>query len=200
MTEAGRPPVLVPDDGGFVVNLSPEERSLLRSVSVQLRDSLVTIEDPATPAPDSLKRLLPEAYPRDEVSQAGFEQAQRRDILAHQARALEILEETVEATHLSEDDATTWLDALVELRLVFGTALGVEATWDEPDTDDPRFAEWVAYGYLTYLASELVDALATLLPPYDGAADELAPEDPWGDPPGDLRWDGTTAPPDEQHL
>jgi hypothetical protein len=192
-----RPPVLQRTDGGFAIGLTSDERSLLRSFAAQLRDAIRTVADPSKPVPDELRRLLPTAYPTDDAAQAEFEESQRKETLGHYARALEILTETANADELSEEEVSAWLDALVELRLVYGTALGVEETWDEPDAADPRYGEWVAYAYLTYLASELVEALSTTLPPYDGRADENAPDDPWGEPPGDLRWDGTPLPPDE---
>jgi hypothetical protein len=197
VSEPRRPPVVVPDNHGFVISLSAEERSLLRSVAQQLREVLRAIGETSVPVPDELRRLLPEAYPTDVDAQRAFDEGQRMQTVDHHARSLEILEQTAEADHLSADEAASWLDALVELRLVYGTALGVEETWDEPDPDDSRFAEWVAYGYLTYLASELVDVLSPLLPPDDGTDDDLVPADPWGEPPGDLRWDGTIAPRDE---
>ncbi|MGA8296276.1 MAG: DUF2017 family protein [Acidimicrobiales bacterium] len=194
MSQSPRPPILVTADGGLTLRLSAGERAILRSVTAQLRDLLSPVDDPSAPAPDELRRLLPTAYPTDVEAQSKFEESQREEILGHHRRALEILEETADADRLSNAEAEAWLGAVTELRLVYGTALGVEETWSEPRTDDPRYGEWLAYGYLTYLASELVDALSPLLPPYAGSADGLAPEDPWGEPPGDLRWDGTPAP------
>ena len=42
------------------------------------------------------------------------------------------------------------------------------------------------YNYLTYLESSVVDALADILPP--SAEDDASLDDPWGEPPGGLRW------------
>lgn len=197
MSETTRPPILRRAGDGFVLELTSDERSLLRSIAERLRDAIRTIADPSVPVPDDLRRLLPVAYPTDRVAQAEFEDSQRQETVNHHARALEVLGGTIDAERLSGDDAEAWLDALVELRLVYGTALGVEEIWYEPDAGDPRYGEWLAYAYLTYLASEIVDALSPTLPAYDGSADERAPHDPWGDPPGDLRWDGTPVPQDE---
>lgn len=199
MSAGASPRPLERDEHGFVVTLSPEERALLRSVAAQLRELLGAIKEPSTPIPDELRRLLPEAYPTDPESQRIFDATQRMETVAHREHSVEVLEQTAAAEHLSDVETASWLDAIVELRLVYGSVLGVEEEWEEPDPDDPRFAEWIAYGYLTYLASELVDALAILLPPYDGAADDFVPDDPWGEPPGDLRWDGTSAPRNGPH-
>ena len=64
----------------------------------------------------------------------------------------------------------------------------------EPARQDPQYAEWICYNYLTYLESSVVDALADILPP--SAEDDASLDDPWGEPPGGLRWDGTPVPPD----
>jgi Domain of unknown function (DUF2017) len=193
----GRSPISARKRGGFELNLTKDERRLLRSIAGRLRDSISALTDPSAAVPDEYRRLLPIAFPTDEAAQAKFDEAQRKDTLDHHARALEVLETTVDAADLSFDEASAWLDALVELRLVYGASLGVEETWSEPDQSDPRYGEWLAYAYLTYLASEVVDALSPTLPPYDGTADESAPDDPWGEPPGDLRWDGTPVPTDD---
>lgn len=197
MSETRRPPILRRIDGGFELKLTPDERSLLHSIAAHLREAMSAVADPARPVPDELRRLVPVAYPTDKVAQAAFEESQRKQTLDHHARALEILETTIDADTLRDAEIDAWLDALVELRLVYGTALGVEETWYEPDPTDPRYGEWLTYAYLTYLATEVVDALSVTLPPYDGAADDRAPEDPWGEPPGDLRWDGTPVPRDD---
>jgi hypothetical protein len=197
VSEYDRPPVLRRIRDGYALELSTDERSLLRTIAAQLRDTIRSIADPTVPVPDELRRLLPVAYPTDRDAQAEFEKSQRQATVDHHADALEILDETLDAQRLSNAEAGTWLGALVDLRLVYGTALGVEEDWREPDGADPRYGEWLAYAYLTYLASEFVDALSLTLPPYDGKADGGAPEDPWGDPPGDLRWDGTPVPKDE---
>jgi hypothetical protein len=39
----------------------------------------------------------------------------------------------------------------------------------------------------------VVDALADILPP--SREDDASLDDPWGEPPGGLRWDGTPMPP-----
>ncbi len=197
MSKSERTPVVRRTDSGFSIGLSADERSLLRSIAAHLREEIRTIADPSESVPDELRRLLPTAYPTDPVAQAEFDESQRRETVDHHARALEILEKTAGAEELTDEEVSAWLDALVELRLVYGTALGVEETWEEPDPADPRYGEWLAYAYLTYITSELVDVLKATLPPYDGSADERAPDDPWGEPPGDLRWDGTPLPPDE---
>ena len=64
----------------------------------------------------------------------------------------------------------------------------------EPPLDDADQAEWIAYMYLGTLQSELIDLLERTLPDPVPGADDLVPQDHWGDPPGGLRWDGTPQP------
>jgi hypothetical protein len=52
------------------------------------------------------------------------------------------------------------------------------------------------YYYLSGLQTELIDFLSSWLPPPVPRADDLIPEDPWGEPLGGLRWDGTPQPGD----
>jgi Domain of unknown function (DUF2017) len=197
MSEMTRPPIVQRTDGRFELRLTGDERDLLGSIARRLHEGIAAIADPTVPTPDEFRRLLPTAYPTDQAAQDKFDESQRQETIEYHVRALEILETTIDAETLSDEEASAWLDALVELRLVYGTSLGVEETWYEPDAFDPRYSEWLAYAYLTYLASEIVDALSPTLPPYDGNADDRAPDDPWGEPPGDLRWDGTPVPRDE---
>ena len=110
---------------------------------------------------------------------------------------LTVLRETASATHLSDAEVENWLVALNDLRLVFGAALDVSEEPVELEQDDPGYSDWLCYQYLTFLESEVVDAIATLLPPPTPGADNSIPDDPWGEPPGDLRWDGTPMPKDQ---
>src|ERR1700688_4203580 len=99
-------------------------------------------------------------------------------------------------THISDDEAEAWLASINVLRLTIGTRLGVTEEPKEVLESDPEFADWVCYQYLSYLESEIVDAMTEALgAPIPGAGEDL-PDDPWGEPLGGLRWDGTPAPRD----
>lgn len=187
---------LVRAGDGFDVTLLDEERALLASIPAQLEASLAALADASAPVPDDLRRLFPIAYATDRAAEAAYEQRARAEIAEHHRHALNVLIATATATHISESEAEMWLASLNDLRLVFGTALGVSEDSFEPDDDDPNSSEWSCYRYLTYLQSEVIDAIANLLPPPKPGADDLVPDDPWGEPPGGLRWDGTPLPED----
>jgi len=144
--------------------------------------------------PAALRRLFPPAYPTDDAAEAGFSRSTHADLLAHHREALETLRSSARQATLDREQLEAWLAALTDLRLVLGTVLEVTEDAEPPPPDDPRSGQWSLYAYLTYLASEVVDLLAQELPPPRSGADDLVPDDPWGDPPGGLRWDGTPLP------
>jgi len=191
-----RPPILVRRGEGFDLSLSSEERALLRSIPSRLEDSLGALADASVPIPAELRRLFPVAFATDDEAEERYQLNVRADLVEHHRRCLRVLSETASATYLSDTEIESWLGAVNDLRLVIGAELDVSEEPSMPDDDDPNYANWLYYQYLTYLESEIVDAIATLLPSPIPGADEFVPEDPWGEPPGGLRWDGTPIPKD----
>ena len=153
--------------GQFQLRLPPEERELLRSLPAQLRELLGT-DDPA------LERLFPPAYTDDPAGNEEYRQLMRDDLVQARVGALDVMEATVDAEHLDEDQVTAWLSALNDLRLVLGTRLDVtEDMYDDPPVDpgDARAAPFAIYTYLGWLEEQVVEALAAGLPD-EGAYDD----------------------------
>jgi hypothetical protein len=152
--------------GDFELRLPAEERELLASVVAQLR-SLLTAgagagSEGGGALDPSLRRLFPTAYADDPDRDAEYQALVRDDLLEKRLAALDVVEETVEATRLTEEQVLTWMGAVNDLRLVLGTRLDVgEDTPLDPDPDDPDAPAVVVYGYLGYLLETIVDALAT---------------------------------------
>ena len=144
--------------GGYRVRLPPEERALLRSLPVQLREVMET-DDPA------LRRLFPPAYPEDSEADDEFRRLMREELLEGKLAALHVVEETADADHLSGEQLEGWLGALESLRLYLGTQLDIsEATYDEElDPGDPAAPALALYGYLSWLQEEVVAALSSSL-------------------------------------
>ena len=117
----------------------------------------------------------------------------RMDLVEHHRESLETMSATASATWLDDDQLVAWLAALNDLRLALGSMLGVSED-GEPPVDGADQAEWIAYMYLGTLQIELIDLLERTLPDPVPGADDLVPQDHWGDPPGGLRWDGTPQP------
>ena len=141
--------------GGFRLRLSRQERDVLRDLPGQLREILGS-DDPA------VRRLFPPAYRDDPQREAEQRGLVHDELLAGRRRALEVMESTVDARRLDEEQLAAWLGALNDLRLVLGTRLDVteeEYDRDIPE-DDPRAPAMALYHYLGWLESQAVEALA----------------------------------------
>ena len=184
--------------GGFALRLPAPERALLTSLPGQLDALLAGVDPdddrPTDRLPSPLARLLPIAYPRDVEADAAFARTTRADLVAGHREALATLSAVVGRGRATGEELELVCGALNDLRLVLGTALEVTEDPEPVDEADPAYPQWVCYGYLSALQAEIIDALAGQLPPPLPGADDEAPEDPWGDPLGDLRWDGTPRP------
>jgi hypothetical protein len=149
-------------EGDYQLDLVPEERDLLRSLVAQLRELLGT-DDP------TLARLFPPAYD-DPDRDAEYQRLMGDELMGRRLAHLDVLESTLDATRLQEEELVGWVSALNEIRLVLGTRLGVEQDPDDagpagepgdPGSDDPEAAAFLLYGYLTWLQGEVVEALDT---------------------------------------
>jgi hypothetical protein len=147
--------------GEFRIRLPSNERDALRALPEQLRTLLA--DSPGDPA---LYRLFPVAYQDDPEREEEYRQLMRDELLEQHLASLRVLEETVGADRLSEEQAVAWLSALNDLRLVLGTRLEVtEDTYaEEIDEHDPRYPSLSMYAYLGFLEEQLVEALASALP------------------------------------
>jgi hypothetical protein len=141
--------------GDFELRLPDGERELLRSLPGQLRQALPTDDL-------GVGRLFPPAYVDSPEQEAEYRRMVRDDLIAEHLEAIRVMEETIDARRLSEEQLTSWLRALNDLRLVLGTRLHVtEDTYE--DAMDPEGADTPAYAlffYLGWLEEHVVAALA----------------------------------------
>ena len=146
--------------GGFELRLPRAEREVLQSLPAELRQ-LLESKDPST------ARLFPPAYEDDPEHQAQYQEMVGDDLLQKRLQALEIVEQTVQAKRLDEEQLLAWLGALNDLRLVLGSRLGIEVETDGEDISDgdPRAPAFGLYHYLGWLESQAVDALAEGIDP-----------------------------------
>jgi hypothetical protein len=180
--------------GGYDVQLPEMERALLQHLPVQFASVLDDVAEKGA-VPDELRRLFPAAYPTNDEAEFGYQAVTRGELVAHHQAALALLANTAQASHLSDEEAEGWLSALNDLRLALGTRIGVTEELREVSETDADYPDWICYQYLSYLQTEAIEAMSGSLPPPPLGADELLPEDPWGEAPGGLRWDGTPRPP-----
>jgi len=163
---------------GVVAEFDAAEAAILRSLVEMILGMIEpgsTSDDPleralgigtSTQVPDDpvLARLFPSAYADEEMAaefrrytEAGLRDAKRAD-------AQTMLETVVPGRiTLTEEQAQAWLRALNDVRLTLGTRLEVTEEVHEEiarmPEDDPRYAAFVTYDWLTYLQDTLVRAL-----------------------------------------
>ncbi|PLS76628.1 MAG: DUF2017 domain-containing protein [Actinobacteria bacterium] len=139
------------------VRIAREERQVLRGLPAQLRQLMD--EDPDDPA---VRRLFPPAYRQRPDHEQEYRRLMGDDLRERRLAALAAMEETVDADVLTAEQASGWLRALNDLRLVLGTRLDVQDDTfaHEIDEADPRAPALALYGYLSVLEEELVEALA----------------------------------------
>lgn len=177
---------------GCIVDLPPEERQLLEMLPAELAKVLGQLERD-DPLPPALQRLFPRAYVTDEEAEKAYQSSTRGELTARHVEALEALSRSARAKSLTEEEMGEWLSAITDLRLVLGSVLDVTDS-EEMVPGDKTNSELVIYHYLSMLQSELIDVLEQWLPEPVPGADDLVPDDPWGEPLGGLRWDGTPLP------
>ena len=147
--------------GEFRLRLPAAERDALRSMPDQLRSLLAD-----APGDRSLYRLFPNAYEDDPERDEEYRRLMHDELLEQHLSSLRIMQESVDADRLTEEQALAWLSALNDLRLVLGTRLDVtEETYEQDiDENDPRFPSLAMYSYLGFLEEQLIQALSSALP------------------------------------
>ena len=143
--------IAVPDDARDVLDhLVGELRTLLSQ----------TTDDPA------LRRLFPTAYHDDPELDRSYQILARDELLERRLAALDALRTSIHATELDEAGLAAWMTAVNDVRLVLGTMLDVSEEQAPMAPDDPDAPRHAAYGFLTHVLGEIVDALA------DGLGDD----------------------------
>jgi hypothetical protein len=146
--------------GDFQLRLPQGERELLRNLPAQLREALGG-GDP------SLFRLSPPAYEDDPARNAEYVDMVGEDLMASHRQSLEVMESTIDAERLNEDQLVAWMGALNDLRLVLGTRLDVtEESYDRPPAPGhPDAHAFAVFIYIGWLEEQIVEALASGLDP-----------------------------------
>jgi hypothetical protein len=140
-------------DGTFQLRINDDERDLIASLAAQLRDLLMGDET------DGLERLFPPGYANDPDREQEYQQLTHDELLTKRLASVDIVEQTVTETSLTEDQLNAWMGAVNDLRLVLGTRLDVTEDMDDIDLEDPRAPAFAVYHYLTHLLAEIVQAL-----------------------------------------
>lgn len=170
--------------GRIVLKVDDVDRGLLTAVVSQLVELITPEADPFAAEPDplaamvgieadaerpddpALGRLFPDAYPDDDEASGEFRrftQKSLRDLkTAHAQTVLDALAVGGAKVEVPRDDVQAWLGALNDVRLALGSRLGITEENHELfallDEDDPVFALYSLYDWLTFLQETLVQA------------------------------------------
>jgi hypothetical protein len=139
-------------DGRYDVRLGSDERSVLGAVLGELRELIVQPDDP------SLRRLFPPAYPDDAKRQNEYQLLTHDELLDRRLAAIDVVEASLHADVLDQEQLMAWMSAVNDLRLVLGTRLDVAEEMEFPEPDDPTAPAFGLYHFLSYVLNELVDA------------------------------------------
>ncbi len=143
-------------DGSWQLRLPAGERELLRTLPSQVRQ-LIGARDAST------RRLFPPAYAHDPEGETEYRQMVGDALVESHQASLRILESTIDAEMLDDDQLNAWLGALNDLRLVLGTRLDVGEDFEALPPDDDRAPAMATYAYLSMLQEHIVQALAQAL-------------------------------------
>jgi hypothetical protein len=149
----------------LTVSLAEEEVGFLRSLPDQLRAVFDGAEDDPARA-----RLFPRAYldPTAESEEAEWQALVGPSLLRERLDALELVTATLDRAalvgewwqiDLTPGDVHAWLGVLNDTRLVLGTRLGVTEEERRLDPADPDAGPYALYQWLTWVQSDLVEAL-----------------------------------------
>lgn len=161
--------------GGLDVELSGNERDLLRSLPEELRTLYESERDEDDPVS---ARLFPRAYldPTAEDAEREWRELVHPELVRERVEALERVVASLEragparrgsvVVELEPDEVDAWLGILNDARLALGTRLGVteDLDYDTLEPGDPRAPGLAAYAWLTQLEGELIETLLEDLP------------------------------------
>jgi hypothetical protein len=142
-------------DGTYLLNLDVRERELIRQLLGELRALLsLGADDPR------VRRLYPAAYVDDAAKEDEYRLLTHEELKSGQQSNVGVVEASIEAEQLNEEQLTAWMQAINSLRLVLGTILDITDDDQEMafDPEDPDARTQALYGYLGGLLDEIVDA------------------------------------------
>jgi Domain of unknown function (DUF2017). len=103
-------------DGTFQLKLTDEERDLVASLSAQLRELLLSDQ------PEGVERLFPPGYANDEERETEYRLITHDELLEKRLASVDVVEQTVTKTSLTQEELNAWMGAINDLRLVLARA------------------------------------------------------------------------------
>jgi hypothetical protein len=168
-------------DTGVRLRLVAEEAAIVRTLAEQLVTLIdersggegaegplagLGIAESATKPDDPvLSRLFPDGYQEDDEAAGEFRRYTEADLRDRKRQDAETVLAGLHAGEiiLDAEQARAWLRALNDIRLALGTRLDITEEASERiaglDLDDPRYAMFAVYDWLTVLQESLVRAI-----------------------------------------
>jgi Domain of unknown function (DUF2017) len=146
----------------YAFRLDEHDRELMGVLIPQLREPLAAGSEGEVD--NALWRLFPDAYSDAEMA-AEYRDMVHDDLVAGRLEALKVVESTLHADELDEEQLGCWIGVVNDWRLVLGTRLDVSEDDDlEERYDGPDGHAYALYQHLSYLLSDLVDAQLEAFP------------------------------------
>jgi len=110
------------------------------------------------PSDPALARLLPDAYRDDPSAASEYRRLTEASMVSRKISAAEALAASLGDgdVRLSNEDASVWLRALNDLRLIIASRVGIENNDDEGNGDEVMMS---VYRWLGFVQGTLLDAL-----------------------------------------
>jgi hypothetical protein len=155
-------------DGTDADAVEPDETDELEKM---LDTSVGPVETPRDPV---LLRLLPDGYRNDDDAAGEFRRLTESSLRSIKRTALQRLADDLSAADSTDDEgdvridldgnaAEAWLPAITDVRLMFGTRIGVTEDMDDEratvEEGSLRYAEIAAYDWLSWVQDAIVRAL-----------------------------------------
>lgn len=167
------------DTEGVSIELETAEVELLTALPTEIRRYFDVVTDPEDPV---YQRLFPRAYldPTEDQAEMAYTAFVRPESSESRLQALDALTLALEEAtalpggvivRLAPEQADAWARAINEARLALGVQLHIteEHELDGLDQTDPRAPLAEIYGWLSWLQTELIEAI---LPAYDRIPDD----------------------------
>ena len=139
---------------GYVLRIAPQERALI----VRLLDELGELLT-APAAQPATARLFPVVHPDDPERESEYQRLMRDELIASRLAGIETVKDvlggTTKKVTLTEDQLTSFMQAVNGVRLVLGTILDVSEDDDAVDIED-HVPEYQLYAYLSWLLDSAV--------------------------------------------
>ncbi|MGI8773481.1 MAG: DUF2017 family protein [Actinomycetota bacterium] len=168
---------MIPGEG-LRTHLGHDETEFLRGMTAEMK---LLLEADVPPTDPVLQRLFPDAYEEAEDSIA-FRELVEDDLKAHKREALRTVAERLGKrgpliTSIPEEEISSWLTLLTDLRLALGTRLGVteEEMSKDLDPDDPDAPAMSALHWLGWIQGTMLEALDPTLQDLDEGARHEGP-------------------------